>query len=397
MVDQPGLAQQNGSPENGPGIGPGIGLDSAAAFLSQLSVSPYIADMRSPTRAKPAARAARPPLGREPSPGVLLISRARDGEFGALANLLGRVGISVGRVNADELDDADLLLDPARRAVRVNGRWLRPTVTWLRHFSSQAIERHGAAAHDLFLRESWDATAGQLAGLSATSIRSQRPGMLAQLELAERHGIAAPRTVVTTDPYHAKEVLHGPRLVIKALHRHFVEPTPGSLTGVFPAIAARGDLVPLPRPGPPVIVQEYVEHDAELRVYCVAGQVQGFQIVKDAPADLWLRGDRVLVRAVEPAPNVIRAARLLASALSLRYCAFDFLVRDGGPVFLEMDPNGDWLWVESKAGVVSVTMAVARMLCGAHRAHRPAAISGSGPPAESFNLLAFLTDRGASR
>jgi hypothetical protein len=368
------------------------GPDSAAAFFSQLYAPAYVADLRSGVAARPAGHKARWPPGHEPAPAVVLISRARDGESAAVANLLGGVGVRTVCVDADRLVEAEFLVDPARGAVRFDGRLFVPTVAWLRHFSPQAIHGGGGRVHDLFLRESWVTAAAEIIALAATGIRSPSHGALAQLGLAEGHGIAVPQTVLTTDPYQALGFLRGQKLVIKAAHRHFVEPTPGSLSWVFPAIVGRHEITPLRRPGPPVIVQEYVEHEAELRVYCVAGQIHGFQVVKNAPADIWLHSDRVLARNVELPPNVVRAAKVLAAAESLRYCAFDFLLRDGKPVFLEMDPVGDWRWFETKAGESSVTLAVARMLCDLHRANLPAAMSMSSRPRRgTFDLLAFLT------
>nr|BFE80729.1 hypothetical protein GCM10020093_033300 [Planobispora longispora] len=278
--------------------------------------------------------------------------------------------------------------------MRVDGRRLRPTVVWPRHFSARAIEGGGEPARDLFLRESWESAADQLCEVAAVSLRAPRLRAPAQLRLAAASGVAVPATLLTTDPRRAGGELRGSRLVIKAAHRHFVEAAPGTLTGVFPVLVARGDPasgpVPPPRPGPPVLVQEYVEHEAELRVHCVAGEVYGFRVVKTAPDDLWVREDRVSVHAVDPPPGVVRAARALAAAASLRYCAFDFLMRDGEPVFLEMDPDGDWRWMEAKAGTTAVTAAVARMLCDLHRAHLPAA---PRPPSGRFDLLSFLTGR----
>ena len=125
----------------------------------------------------------------------------------------------------------------------------------------------------------------------------------------------------------------------------------------------RVELRSAPRPGPPVIVQEYVEHDAELRVYYVDGQVHGFEVGKEAAADPWLAPDRVTVRHAELPQAVVSAATTLAEGLSLRYGAFDFLVQGDRLVFLEVNPDGDWLWAERKARTAPVTLAVARMLC----------------------------------
>ncbi|GIH99464.1 hypothetical protein [Planobispora takensis] len=369
---------------------------NAAAFLGQLSAPRHVLDLRPP--AGPAGPRAQPPPGprtrppgdRAPSPAVLLVSRCGDGEFRAVAELLGRVGVQVVRLDADGVDGADLLVDPLRGIVRVNGRRVRPTVVWPRHFSAGAIEGTGEPARDLFLRESWESVADQLCEVAAVGLRPPRLRTLAQLRLAASFGVAVPATLITTDPGRAGEELRGTRLVIKAAHRHFVEAAPGTLTGVFPAIVARGGPAPAARPGPPVVVQEYVEHDAELRVHYVAGELYGFRVVKTAPEDLWVREDRVSVHVTDPPPGVVRAVRALAGALALRCCAFDFLMRDGEPVFLEMDPDGDWRWIETKAGTTAVTMAVARMLCGLHRAHLPAAAPS---PSGGFDLLAFLSGR----
>jgi hypothetical protein len=84
-------------------------------------------------------------------------------------------------------------------------------------------------------------------------------------------------------------------------------------------------------------------------------------------------------------PAVDSAARLLAAAMSLRYGAFDFLLRDAAPVFLEVNPDGDWRWAERGARTAAVTLAAARMLTRLHREARP------GDGAGSFSLIGFLS------
>ena len=93
---------------------------------------------------------------------------------------------------------------------------------------------------------------------------------------------------------------------------------------------------------------------------------------------------RVSVRSVAPPPAVAAATRLLAAAMSLTYGAFDFLVRDGTPVFLEVNPDGDWHWAERKAQTAAVTLAVAHMLSDLNRELR------TSDDGRSFDLLAFL-------
>jgi hypothetical protein len=44
--------------------------------------------------------------------------------------------------------------------------------------------------------------------------------------------------------------------------------------------------------------------------------------------------------------------RAYMKAFGLNFGCFDFIVPKGGgePIFLEMNPNGQWLWVQSKTG-----------------------------------------------
>ncbi|MFD0276452.1 hypothetical protein ACFVHB_21460 [Kitasatospora sp. NPDC127111] len=360
-----------------------------AAFLAQLAQPARVLDVRP-----------------RPVPCVLLLSRACDGELDAVQDGLAAEGVRSARLNADELLATDLLVAPDGRAARLNGRWLTPTVTWIRHFAVSAIDAPAAAtaedrARTRFLRESWQAAAGQLAAIAGTAIRPRRPGLLAQLQLARRHRIVVPRTLLTTDPYRAGEAFDCPRLVLKAAHHHFVESAPGRLNGVFPVVVERSGLCAAPPPAapppgtppsvrppsdpphPPVIVQEYVEHEQELRVYYVAGRLHTFEVTKTDPADPWLAPDRVGIRPVDPPPAVASATRALAAAMSLRYGAFDFLLSAGTPVFLEVNPDGDWHWAEQRTRTTPVTTAVTTMLATLHRRALP-----TPPP---FDLLAFLT------
>ncbi|HUQ59590.1 hypothetical protein [Lentzea sp.] len=322
---------------------------------------------------------------RRPRPAVLLLSRACDEELGDVQALLATAGIPVVRVNADELADARLVIDAAAGTVRTDSGWSAPTVSWTRHFSCQAIEGTGDPGDDLFLRESWHAAAAALAALGAADVAPPPGGLLAQLRIARLHRVRVPRTIVTTDLAGARDAFQCRRLVVKAVHRHFTEATPGCLTGRFPAVVERRELLGGSRAGPPVIVQEHVEHDAELRIYYLDGRIHGFEITKESPADPWLAPGRVGVRMVTPSSAVAAATRLLATAMSLRYGAFDFLVRGGTPIFLEVNPDGDWRWAERGAGTGVVTLGVAAMLADLHREAAPA---DRAPP---FDLLTFLS------
>lgn len=351
----------------------------------------YVLDVRRPGQRQPRLPRGPRHTRQGPTPCVLLLSRSCDAELDGVGRLLTKVGVSAARIDADELAAMDLLVDPEHSAMRLDGTWLIPTVTWNRHFSACAIDPAGSPADDLFNRESWQAVASQLSALSWATLGARRVGLLEQQSQARRWQIATPRTVVTTDPERARGILRTRRIVIKAVNQHFVEASPGRLSGVFPVIAGHAEPLSAPWPGTPVIAQEYVEHDAEFRVYYVDGEVLGFQVSKEAPADLWLAPDRVEVRPIDLPPQVIAAASLLATGLALRFGAFDFLLRGGTPVFLEVNPDGDWRWAEEKAGREQVTMAVSRMLRRLHEEALARELPAGCRRAASFDLLRFLS------
>jgi hypothetical protein len=363
-------------------------------FSRQLYAPGYVLDVR-PNRPLPTPEHGQAG-GELGVPCIVLLSRTRDLELDSVGGLLGKVGVPIARINADELAATDLLIDLGRRAIRHNGRWIVPTVIWKRHFSARGIEGSDSPAYDMFLRDSWQAVADQLATLAPAAIGMRNPGLFEQLLVAQGCGIAVPRTVVATDPAAARDLLGHSRLFVKAVDEHFVEAAPGRLSGVFPIAVNATELRSAARPGPPVIVQEYVEHDAELRVYYVDGQVHGFQVGKEAATDPWLAPDRVTVRHVELPAAVVSATKLIADGLSLRYGAFDFLVQGDRIVFLEVNHSGDWLWAEQKAQQAPVTLAVAQVLCELHRAYRPPLARGGGRGTGGFDLLSFLAPRPGS-
>jgi hypothetical protein len=324
-------------------------------------------------------------------PCVLLVSRAGDAELDAVAALLGKIGVGCLRLDAGSLAGTRVLADPGTGVLQVDGYQVMPTVTWVRHFTGRAIEAPIGGPQEMFLRDSWHALVAQLGTVSRAVIPSQGPGLLDQLHIAARLGVRVPRTVATSDLRLARDTVKTQRAVVKALAGHFVEAVPGLLTGVFPEVVATSELdAPWPRPAAPVVVQEYVEHDTELRVYYVRGEVHGFVVAKNAASDPWLDQEQVRVACTSPPPEVRVATRRITEALGLEYAALDFLVRDQTLVFLEANPDGDWRWLEARTGTATVTTAVARMLARRHREHMRALPAATSSISGGFNLLRFL-------
>ncbi|MEV0390010.1 hypothetical protein [Nonomuraea sp. NPDC050643] len=298
---------------------------------------------------------------------VVFFTRRADPETTELQRVLALLGVPSRRVDADDPGSIELdLNDPG--LLRLDGSLVRPTACWTRRFwaSAMALPRSPA---DVLHRDSWLALVRQSPELAPVAFPGPGLGLglLEQLNDAARAGIRIPATIVTTDPAEAARRLPGDRLVVKTLGPHFAEPVPGTLHGLSPRVLPRGEI------GchdglPPLVVQEYVRHRAEYRVYFVRGELIMFEVSKPSPDAIWRAQEAVRVRAEERVPEVRAVVARLAERWSLAFGAFDVLLTDDGVVFLEVNADGDWRWYETKAGTRSVSRTIALTLRDLHLA-----------------------------
>lgn len=100
----------------------------------------------------------------------------------------------------------------------------------------------------------------------------------------------------------------------------------------------------------PTIFQEYIPGTEHLRVLCFGDEIHAVSI--DSPLLDW----RPNTGGVECRPVELDAAttsriRAMLAALNLRMGIFDFKLNRGRPIFLEVNPQGQFLFVEGLTGV----------------------------------------------
>jgi hypothetical protein len=113
----------------------------------------------------------------------------------------------------------------------------------------------------------------------------------------------------------------------------------------------------------PTVFQEYVPKHREIRAVVIGGRV--FAASVDSQAIPAARHDvRGAAKQAEYEPydlpeDVGRALLEMVRGLGLRFCSADLvLTPDGRHVFLDLNPNGQWLWLEIEAGLpLSAAMA----------------------------------------
>ncbi|MFF0488225.1 hypothetical protein ACFYTQ_04300 [Nocardia sp. NPDC004068] len=189
---------------------------------------------------------------------------------------------------------------------------------------------------------------------------------IVQLETARRSGFAVPDTLVTNDPSAAREFVAGRPgpVVYKRTGTGRANFTETRLLG--PADLDRLDTIR----SAPTTFQDYIEADCDLRVVWIDGLEWTVRIDSQSGVG---RVDSRLDTAVAFTPARLPAAvskslTTLMGALGLVFGVLDLrLGRDGEYYFLEVNPQGQFAYLEIKTGL-PIFASLANFLVGADAA-----------------------------
>ncbi len=279
------------------------------------------------------------------TPVVLILTHRADVHADAVAVHLGARPARVHRHDTPDLTTHGLALHirPDRRTATLGGLDLSTvTCVWHRRPSD-------------FTGPDADELRAVVGGLLAPLPHLNHPAAMAtaglktlQLVLAQRVGLHVPCTTVATDPTVARDL--GARVVVKALtHRIGGLVDEDDRTGWCRAVS---------------LTQSRVRPAFHVRVTYVDGDLFATRIT--SPHLDWRRD----LAACTYAPTRVggdeaEAIHRLMGELDLRYGALDFVVdRFDRWWFLEVNPNGQWLWLEHATGQ-PIAAAVATALCRA--------------------------------
>lgn len=192
-----------------------------------------------------------------------------------------------------------------------------------------------------------------------------------QLSIASKLGLKVPDSCIGNSPEQVRKFVSGhDKLVVKSLFMPAVVATDGGendrlllFTKRIPKQEVEGlaDRVH----NCPVIVQEYIEKDFELRITIVGNKVFACAIHSQESSKTmedWRRYD------IDNTPHkefclpedISNKLVSLVKSLGLVFGCIDMIVtRNGEFVFLEINTNGQWLWIERLTG-----MAIGEELAG---------------------------------
>lgn len=201
---------------------------------------------------------------------------------------------------------------------------------------------------------------------------------LYQMTVASRLGFEIPQMLITQDPKRAQEFfkLHDGNVIVKPLSGASFTMEGKYLMTYTNRVGFQDleeiDCVRLA----PTLLQEYVPKEIELRITIVEDQVFAaamYTQMLERTRDDWRRGPPSLVKH-EPyqLTNDIRdKCVLLLKHLGLTFGAVDMIkTLDGRYIFIEINPNGQWLWTEELAGLPISEAIALKLARGAARRGR---------------------------
>lgn len=228
------------------------------------------------------------------------------------------------------------------------------------------VRPYRVAEWSAVLRSIWNELEGRWLNSPFAILRAEDKPR--QLKLAAAVGFHIPETVVTNDPEAAVAFSRQADCIVKPLKHALLEDDgPGRViftNRMGPLVDEDADAVRLA----PFIMQREVRKAHDVRAIVVGDRVFATAIHSQGNADTevdWRRGsDPTLPHEPIELDDATRERCLaITRELGLRFGAIDLVTDvDGESWFLEINPNGQWAWIENRTGV-RIAQAIVDDLC----------------------------------
>jgi glutathione synthase/RimK-type ligase-like ATP-grasp enzyme len=251
-----------------------------------------------------------------------------------------------------------LVLHKGQELTDVDAVWYRKPVPYeffdlplddtYREYSIDALTRHRDVLYSTFKDAFW------VSSVNAVRCASVKP---VQLEVASKIGFSVPETLVTSSPRQAEEFVRRHKACIaKPISVKFPKGRAllAKLVTADQKLDYRGLVLD------PMIFQEFIEPAAELRI-TVVGDKEFAATVSGENADGvnshfrdWRTGgfdDTFAAAKYRLSVRLKRQCIELVKSYNLQFGAIDLIVdKRGRAWFLEINPNGQWAFIEEETG-----------------------------------------------
>lgn len=308
---------------------------------------------------------------------LFILTNSQDVTASFLIPALEKEGLAFVRFDTDRvLENAAFDFHVGVPRVRVNGSWFEPgqiANIWYRRPEEFRSGAKDSSPEGKFTCSEWTEFFENFFAhvpierwMNHPSLNAKASRKLEQLSTAATLGIKVPDTLVTQQPtdlraFYAK---HGGRLIAKPLASGYVERGNDEADSLIYTNQLRAsdmeDLADLSVC--PTLFQEFVEKDYDVRITVVDSEVTAVKMVakeNDGTQRCDIRRNNmvdVTHSQIELPAHISSGIGALVKRYSLRFAAIDMIVSVAGEwLFLEINPNGQWAWIDQVADTNIVT------------------------------------------
>jgi glutathione synthase/RimK-type ligase-like ATP-grasp enzyme len=173
-----------------------------------------------------------------------------------------------------------------------------------------------------------------------------------QLKAASEIGLDIPVTLVTNDVERIHEAFRSASVIVKTIGGAAIDRA-GTRQHLYSQVLSLAELDPAAVKAAPCIFQEQAKPGMDVRVTVAGDHVFATDIVAPADPVDWRAAppEAVTYRPADLPAEVAGLCVELCRSAGLAYGAFDFVRQPGGRhVFLEVNPSGQWGWIEHATG-----------------------------------------------
>lgn len=179
---------------------------------------------------------------------------------------------------------------------------------------------------------------------------------LLQLKIAKQIGFEIPATLITTSKEHLISFYEeqGRRIIIKPISQTRLDNNE-SPSFIFTNRITQEQIDNIEKFDlTPCIYQREIEKEYEIRVTVVGSSVFAASVdsQKDEETMLDWRKKKLTFKAIKIPSQVENKCIEIVKSLNLSFGAIDLIKdRNGNYIFLEINPNGQWAWIENQTGL----------------------------------------------
>jgi glutathione synthase/RimK-type ligase-like ATP-grasp enzyme len=178
-----------------------------------------------------------------------------------------------------------------------------------------------------------------------------------QIVLARELGFVVPDSLITSIPYKAGLFLkRHPDSIVKPIKSGFLDNEAGAKVIFTSRITKKNKRNIYKIEFCPTYFQNEIHKEYDIRVTVVGKKVFAARIdsqsFKETKTD-WRKGENVLLKheAIKLPYSIEKKCLALLKYFNLEFSAIDLILNKRGEyIFLEMNPNGQWAWIEKRLG-----------------------------------------------